>query len=240
MHCGSYTGLCSDSQSYLIKRKYKAESKTLWDFFSAVIKGKQYDAVFCLGDCIDGTGRRSGGVEQITTDEKEQADIAVEIFKAIDYQQAFLVAGTPYHSGECTDWEEYIAEQIPNADFSCSAFVDVNGVVFSLKHKIGSSGIPHGRHTAAAKARMWNMLNDDPDADVFLRGHVHYYNYCGGPDWLAMTCPALQGSTRYGSRQCEGVVNFGCVEFFVDDDGGYSWVPHVVRVANSAQELRHL
>lgn len=68
---------------------------------------------------------------------------------------------------------------------------------------------------------------------MFLRGHVHYFNYCGGSSggrhWLAVTVPALQGpGSKYGVRQCSGTVDFGLIHFDVDDHGGYQWTSHLI------------
>ena len=120
-------------------------------------------------------------------------------------------------------------------------WVSVNGCVFDLKHKVGGSAIPHGRHTAIARDRMWNLLWAEkgltPKAHVILRGHVHYHNYCGGPGWVAMTLPALQGmGSKFGARQCSGLVDWGVVIFDVDDDGSFDW--HAETVTIQAQCAR--
>jgi hypothetical protein len=100
---------------------------------------------------------------------------------------------------------------------------------------VGGSTIPHGRFTATAKERLWNVLWNErelrPKAQVILRGHVHYATFCGEPGWVAMTLPALQGmGTRYGGRVCSGTVHWGAVIFDVNEDGteikrGSIWVP---------------
>jgi hypothetical protein len=129
-----------------------------------------------------------------------------------------------------------VADEV-NAEIHGQMFVEVEGVRFHLKHKVGGSSIPHGRHTATARERLWLRewadVADWPQADVILRGHVHYHQYAGGPGWLAMTCPALQGpSTKYGSRQCSGTVDFGIVTFEVDGDD-YDWRAHTVQLVES-------
>jgi hypothetical protein len=51
-------------------------------------------------------------------------------------------------------------------------------------------------------------------ADVFLRGHVHHFSHSEQPTFHAFTCPSLQGlGSKYGSRQCSGVVHFGFLIF---------------------------
>ena len=74
-----------------------------------------------------------------------------------------------------------------------------------------------------------------PRADIILRGHVHYYSYCGTPDKLCMTLPALQGmGSKYGAKECEGLIDWGMVLFEVEDDGSYRWHPFIHRIKEQA------
>jgi len=195
------------------------------------------DVLLFCGDGIDGKGKRSGGTELLTTDRHAQADMATELLAMWKAERVCMVYGTPYHTGDDEDWERIIAKNL-DAEIHGQMFVKVNGLNFHMKHNVGSSTIPHGRHTAVAKDRMWLQLWEDaadwPKADVILRGHVHYHQFCGGPDWLGMTLPALQAAgTKYGSRQCLGIVHFGIVVFDVAPDGTYDW--HAETVVIRAQ-----
>ena len=73
--------------------------------------------------------------------------------------------------------------------------------------------------------KMWHAEHErQPNADVIIRAHVHYHNYCGGDGWLAMTLPALQGyGSNFGARECEGIVDIGMVKFDVYENGEYKW-----------------
>jgi hypothetical protein len=109
------------------------------------------------------------------------------------------VYGTPYHTTTNGDeWENIIAHRAGFDKIGSHEWIDVNGCIFDLKHHIGSSSVPHGRHTQSAKQHLWNLLWAEkglqPKANVILRGHVHYHQYCGGTDWVAITSPALQGT----------------------------------------------
>ena len=146
----------------------------------------------------------------------------------------FGVFGTPYHcaSSDGDDWDSVLAKQAGFESIGSHDFVDVNSCVFDLKHKCGSSAIPHGRHTAVAKERLWNQLWGDgqPQANVILRGHVHFHNFCGGPGWIAMTLPALQGAgSKFGARQCSGTVDYGITVFDVDSKGQFDWTCDTVQ-----------
>ena len=232
-HSGHHTGLTTpEFENPRDKSKLGQMRREQWrEFNKAVAKHGPYDMAFHLGDCVDGKGKRSGGVEQITTSMDGQTDMAVAVCDHIRLYgkrgfKWYGVSGTPYHiSADGDDWDDIMSNRAGFESFSQHEWIDVNGCVFDLKHKIGSSSIPHGRHTAAARARIQNILwgERQPRAQVFLRGHVHYHSYCGGADWLAMTMPALQGWTKYGAAQCEGTIDWGFVVFDVDDKGRWDW-----------------
>ena len=139
-----------------------------------------------------------------------------------------------------TNWanvERAIADSI-GARLEGHAFPIINGVQFDVKHKIGSSSVPHGRHTPLSKAIIWNQLHseiaeDQPNADIILRGHVHYHIgvSCVAKRRIvhAWTCPALQGlGSEYGDRECEGTVDYGLMHFDINDDGSWSQQTHLL------------
>ena len=72
-----------------------------------------------------------------------------------------------------------------------------------------------------------------PDANVILRGHVHYSGGAYGLNWEACTLPAFTatGMNSYGDRQCKGVVHFGYSIIYVD---GANWsIEHYVTPLNT-------
>jgi hypothetical protein len=158
----------------------------------------------------------------------------------------FLSHNTPYHvsSSDGEDWENVIAERV-GATVTDHAWVEVEGIVFDLKHHpAGSSGLPHGRHTGVAKDRLWNAIlaaeGEQTKADILIRSHVHYHNFAGGPDWIAMTTPALQGAgSKFGARRCSGKVDFGFITFTVDK-GTFSWKQHIAKLVEQKAPLLKL
>jgi len=149
-----------------------------------------------------------------------------------------MVRGTPYHVGKDTDWEDLIARNLCKAGREATihdhVWPEVNGCVFDLKHKVGGSSIPHGRGTSISKEKLWNSLwalhgGQQPDANVVLRGHVHYHICVSQAGWHAMTMPALQAAgTKYGGRQCSGTVDFGLMEFNINEKGAFRYEPHLL------------
>ena len=250
-HCGHRTGLTPPKwQSQLRGRKYNLVTKECWEFYQSTIESlKPIDVFVCNGDGIDGKGGRSGGTELIQPDRKEQVQMAVECIEIAEAPNVVMTYGTPYHTGNEDDWEGMIASRLKdrgfNATISGQEWIEVNGTTFDIKHKVGASGIPHGRSTPQKKEQLWNLIwadiGEQPRANIFLRSHVHYFDFSGTSTYLAMTLPALQGQgTKFGARQCSGVVDFGLVWFDCYDDGSYSWSWKVLRAESQKQEARTL
>jgi hypothetical protein len=67
--------------------------------------------------------------------------------------------------------------------------------------------------------------------------HVHYFAYCGESDWLAIATPALQAYwTKYGTRLCDGTVDFGLVWFDVDGSS-MSWDKRLLRLRRPGEAV---
>lgn len=240
LHCGHYAALTppawhlpEDPEAGARYRLALAQ-RELWDWYSSTLASiKPVYAVFGLGDFIDGDGAKNGGVEELTTDRAVQCEMAVACLKEFGCKRYQLVYGTRYHGGAKEAWEAQIARDL-GAPIGKHEWPSIDGVVFDLKHKIGSSQQEHLRHTALARARQhnldWHRNGLQPKADILLRGHVHYHKVDGGQDgnpprpWLAMTCPALQlANTIYGGLECEGMVEVGLVVFDVFPNGTWSY-----------------
>ena len=253
LHCGHMVGLTppswhdtlSENASPARKKLAEFRHKSFSIFWNEIKKLQPIDVLLVNADCIDGRGDRSGGTELITIDRDYQCDMASEIIKCAKAKKIVMTYGTPYHTGQLEDFENQIAKEVKATKISGHEWVDVNGLVFDLKHKVGSSGIPHGRFTAVAKEKFWNTLwserDENPKSNIIIRSHVHYHSFCGGSDWLAMTTPALQGpGSKYGTRQCSGTVDFGFLHFDINSNGSYSWESHVTKMLDKNEMLLKL
>jgi hypothetical protein len=246
-HGGGLTGLTapafqtrSFAHSKTKRNKWAKLQSAMWDWFKdAVKRHAPYDFGLHLGDLINGKGKRAGGVGQITTDMSEQVDIGIEPCNHIRLhaRKGFEwagVYGTDYHvTVDGDNWDVIAAERAGFKQFGAHEWVRINKkCTFDLKHKVGSSSVPHGRHTAIAKDKLWNTLwaERQPQAQIVLRGHAHYHSYCGGDGWLAAICPSLQGYTKYGATQCSGTVDIGFMVFEVDDDGSFAWHTEICKL----------
>jgi hypothetical protein len=199
---------------------------------------------------VDGQGKKSGGVEQITTDMQEQCDMAIEIFEHIRgycHNKASIIGvyGTDFHcSAEGMDMENEIAKGAGFKKIGSQEWVSINGCTFNLKHHIGSSAIPHGRYTASARemlwSKLWSLEELQPKSDFIVRGHAHYFAHVGDATQTAMILPALQGlGGRYGARRCSGIVDWGLVYFEVDEKGHCDWRPFIKRITSQmAEEIK--
>lgn len=234
LHCGHVVGLtppgwqtAEDSAASTKREKYAAAQRESWQWYAAQMrKHGPFDVVLTNGDLIDGRGEKSGGTELITSDRQEQCDMAVQSILRAMYplsgkgkkSKLVMTYGTPYHTGKLEDWENLIARECEAVKIGSHEWIDVDGVVIDLKHHIGSSAIPHGRHTAVARDALWSLLWAErgltPKSSVIVRSHVHYHQYCGDASGIRMTTPALQGmGSKFGSRRCSGLVDYGFIMF---------------------------
>jgi len=253
-HCGHIVGLTpplyqykSNKNSPAKKNKFGKIQKQCWDFYCKTIDElKPIDVLICNGDLIDGRGEMSGSTELITPNRQEQCTMAMEVINYAKSKNTKVVVlyGTAYHVGSLEDWENSIADGVKAEKIGSHEWVDVNGVVFDIKHHLSSSSLPHTRHTSIAKERLWNTIwaehKEQPTASIIIRSHVHYYTYCGNDRFLGITTPALQAmGSKYGARRCSGHVDFGLLSFNINNKGGYVWQAHIADVrAQKSKSLK--
>ena len=240
MHCGHLVGLThpGDNPRYDDERKIVSEYRDfLWEWFEKEVKALgKIDVVVHNGDAIDGKGKKSGGTEQIEMDRNSQAKMAANILSRIRTKETRLTYGTGYHTGNLEDYEDVVASVLGCPKPSGTLDLELNGVVFNFKHKVGGSQIPHGRATGQLRdklwARQWAARGEYPDCDVQVRSHNHYFGYGGDSEFLWIATPALQGYgwNKYGTRIMSGTVDYGFVHFDITDKGDVTWAPHILRM----------
>ena len=234
-HCGHDLGLTHPSDDFDDGTAHYLVRRTIYNWYAPLVKRLKPHIVIVNGDAIDGDGKKSGGTEQLTTDRLKQCKMAVKTLKVIPGKPKFFMSyGTGYHTGDDEDFEDIIAELIGAEKIGAEDTVNINGLLINYRHHIGRSSIPHGRHTAVAKERLWNLMwaerGEYPKADVIVRSHVHYYDFCGGIDWLGLTTPALQGyGSKFGARRVTGTVDVGLVYFDIWSKERWEWKAHILR-----------
>jgi len=237
-HCGAPCGLTppdwqwpflkSAKDEYIVRRnKYARIQSEMWNWYTKTLKDLgEIDVLIHLGDAIDGNNSKMGGVENLVVDRNQQCDMASTCIKVAKADKKFMIYGTGYHTGNNEDYEELIAKEV-NADIGSHSWIKINGKIFDCKHKLGNSSMPYTRGTAISKEKMWNSIWAErelqPKSDILLRGHVHYDYFTGSSDFLAVVCPGLEWTNRYGARNCTSLVTVGLVVFDVEEDGNYSW-----------------
>jgi hypothetical protein len=249
-HCGHQCGLTPPEwQSHRVKQpidrakraKFATAQQEAWDWYvERTALYKPFDLVILNGDAIDGRGERSGSTELLTVDRHEQCEMACQCLRQVMTAKSQLVMtyGTGYHVGQEEDFEGVIASDMGAVKIGGHEWVDSEGVILDCKHKCGSSTVPHSRHTAVAREALWSRLWAErgltPRADIIIRSHVHYYQYCGTEDFVAFTTPALQTmGSKYGARQCSGLVDFGFI-VIETDKGEFTWTAEIASLKSEA------
>jgi hypothetical protein len=219
LHCGHRAGLTCPDRQYRESsdedlEKYGEVQRKMWNWYVNTVESiGPVDTLVVNGDALDGKSDKSGGTELITSDRRIQVKMSVDAIRVVPAKRIYIVKGTQYHVGKEEDWEEILADSVGAAHCGFHEWIDADGVIIDFKHKVTSSGIPHGRNTAPNRAALWNLLwaerKMQPLADIIIRSHVHYYVGSETATKLVMTTPCLQGWTKFGSREIEGTNDVG-------------------------------
>ena len=239
LHCAHQLGLTPPSWQYDKDNKelesVSKRQREAWDWYVNTINliGEDIDILVVNGDCIDGPGKRNGGVELITTDMLQQCNMAIECIKQWSPKSTIIISGTEYHTGNAEQFEEVIAERL-GAEFHNQVDIKVNGKIFNFRHKVGSSGVPYGKSTQVIKEAIWQQLKkqyfSEEVADVIIRSHVHYMNINQDSMRYSITTPALQLNSRYGIKQCSGYTDFGFLVFDIYNNGKIDIKPYIADI----------
>ena len=104
----------------------------------------------------------------------------------------------------------------------------------SCRHHINSSMIPHGRATAALRAKLWSILNAALKAQLektelsyphlIVFGHTHYYMYVEDAWSAAMILGSWKGlGDKYGDEICTGSVQLSATKLTIHDTENEGW-----------------
>ncbi len=249
-HCGSVVGLTPPAYQFKLldnpttaehykRNKWAKLQKECHDWYTDTLDlFRPIDRVFVPGDIVDGSGKRSGGTEQITTDRKVQASMAIEIIEQIGCRDLIFVYGTAYHTGDAEDFEVDVSQHF-GAKIGSHEWEEVNGVVFDIKHDQSATKNPGtSLFNAVVDNREWAVLGEQPKADVLIRGHSHRYCVLALEDCLAISIPSLQAyGTKFGARKCSRKVQFGMMALDVWPDGEVVQHVRIAKLAGHKTEV---
>ncbi len=244
-HCGSEVGLTPPSwqgrivenptsEEVRINNKWAIQQHECWEWFLKTLDIlRPIDICMINGDAIDGTGHRSGGTEQITTDRKKQVAIAIECIEQVKAKRHIMTFGTPYHTGQDEDFELDIAKHF-HCKIGSHEWEDVNGCVFDLKHSQGNCINPStSLFNEIRDNREWASVGEQPKADVLVRSHTHRFCIHKVEDTIGISTPSLQAyGTKFGARKCSRKVQFGMIALDVWPDGEVVDHVHIARLAS--------
>ncbi len=165
LHCGSVFGL-TPPEYWEADDARREMQKEAWNAYRKIVKKWHKPDFLCVNaDCIDGSQAKMGGAELTTPDRNIQAEMAEECITMWDAGQTLMTYGSAYHvSSGAEDFEYNIAHRV-KAQIGGRLNFEIEGVEFDMRHKVGSSGIPHGRATPLLREMMWNLIKES------LEGH---------------------------------------------------------------------
>jgi hypothetical protein len=237
LHCGHRTGLTHPNwhRPNSEDKLDWIQSELWWRWKKEIEKLKPIDIAFWNGDLIEGRNKPSG--ELMTGDRNEQVIYAAHAMAETEAQVHVVSTGTTFHVG-VEDFERNLRENALLAGKVKQAgahnYVDVNGLVFDLKHKVGASSVPrYGKFTPIAKDALWARLWADkgwPESKVIIRSHTHEFAFCGDTSFLGMTTPGLQATSVYGRKEVSRTIDWGFVYFDVVNGEEFEWNPVILKL----------
>lgn len=246
-HCGHIAGLTPPTYQLNLQHprfsNFAKFQNEIWKWFNNEIeKLKPFDVALWNGDLIDGKGIKSGGTELITPDRNIQANMASEIISLVGANKNVITYGTAYHTGQNEDFEEVVANEIDAEAIKSELNFDINGVILNAKHHISNSTSPYGHGTPLLKDQLFQMLRAEQEeqtkADIVIRSHIHNYIRIDNRNGTALITPALQGSmTKYGTRRCVQLVDFGFIYIDIYSGREYYIYPRIMKPRSQVNEL---
>lgn len=194
-----------------------------WEFYTDFLKkyGPFYQVV-CVGDLVDGPGTKDHGRHLISTDMKDQCDMAEMVLREIPLSSKrseklpgfVFVRGTEYHTDRFCSFEDFIAEKF-GAKIVNHAYHIVDQCVMDIKHK-GSTSASSLREVMN-NAMKWHELHGFPRPNIIVRGHIHEYQRYETNAGTVVTLPGAQLFSDYGQRNVDRNIDFGFAAVNVED-----------------------
>lgn len=220
LHCGHRYGLTPPGW----QSDRTPHAAVLWRAYKDLVKRTgAIDLLVVNGDAVDGKGEKNKGIELITTDRHNQAEMAAECLREFNASKIKMTFGTPYHTGAGEYFERTCASEL-GATIESMLQVDVNGLLFTARHHTGSSQTPMGPVTTLQREKVMLLLDDNMRrGDVVVRSHIHKFFTAQDRNGMVITTPCLQTRTEHGARRCSGDIDLGFLVFDVVSREEWSW-----------------
>lgn len=245
LHCGSIWGL-RPYQVYLPKDGTCIETgkvgTALYKAYEKVVaRYTKPDFLLFGGDSIEGAQRKSKGEGVWSTDIAEQANVAVTLIDSFKAKKVYCVRGTDYHVNDGTNADEYVggsvAGSVPrdNRTAPPDRYLDVNGCVIHISHKLGGTRVFQYRGTPPARELTMNRVmskeTETYKCNLVLRGHVHHFFLVqAGPHSVCATIPCWKARDDYSARENPFVwmPQIGILLIEIDSKGAFRVTPDLV------------
>ncbi|MCH6573661.1 MAG: hypothetical protein IH795_00430 [Bacteroidetes bacterium] len=214
------------------------------------------DVLGIIGEPMDGANKKQIGQQSWTTNLNDQVQASSKLLKLLKAENIIMVRGSGYHVQiDATNFEEQVArligasryraylpesvqidlgDQAEGALTDYFAYFDVNNKVFNMTHHIGYSKNEMYRTTAMARELVTSKLQEDfyGKADVYARGHVHYFVKVEYAHTQGFTNPAWKLPDAHLFRHGLGGTkpDIGMVECIVEPNEDVLIKKHLVEV----------
>jgi hypothetical protein len=216
LHCGNIFGLTHPNYF----NSFREIQQIGWDFFQKSVKSLgEIDLLILNGDLVDGPGKKDTR-QHITTDMKEQVDMAIAVLETIPAKKIIFIRGTCFHVTTDRENEDDIASFFKSEIYD-SKKIDVNGCILHCKHTVGKGSTVYGSITPLQSNSALQVLNDvasgNETADIFIRSHIHEYNMVDREPFTAITTPGLQFKGMAYGRRYNSFYSYGMVHLDIRD-----------------------
>jgi hypothetical protein len=202
----------------------------LWDHWKSMVNSIGHvDCVICDGDMVEGINRREGA-KQTIPDVLFQAKMAKELLMMIDTDKFIFTCGSPYHVGANPNADQMVCDLTGGEYLEEDGNIIIDNIIIHVRHDQPYAKDPSGRYNSQQKDAMIMRLNND-NADIFLRGHTHRFNYSGNIHNLSVSIPCWKSLDAFMRRTSQELPDCGYILFNIEGSD-YSWNQMVFNVPN--------
>jgi predicted MPP superfamily phosphohydrolase len=216
LHCGSIFGLTPPEY----QNSFREMQQIGWNFFIRNIKSLgKIDLCIINGDILDGPGKKDSR-QHITTDIKEQINIAISALKYVNANKFVFIRGTCYHVTTDRENEDDVARSFSSEIYDHKK-IDVNGCIMHCRHSTGKGSSIYGSITPLQSNSAVQILSDisssNEIADIYIRSHIHEYNMIDREPFTVISTPALQFKGMAYGRKFNSFYSYGFVWLDIRD-----------------------